>query len=240
MIGEAGFECYFTRHYDLATVSEIKRAGDKLGLPCEFIHGPFFGINSMWIDDEGYHIIMDGMIEAIDTAAELGIPTVIAHTLSGWSAPEITDIGLERFDRLIEHAANKGVNIAFENLRKFGQLAYFCDRYEKNPAVGFCYDVGHENCYTKTVCWMDVFRDRTIAIHIHDNLGKSAPFAEHDDLHLLPFDGNTNFKRMIDKLDEYGCDKTLMLEVFSSRYPQMSAEEFIAAAYERATRISKL
>ena len=137
------------------------------------------------------------------------------------------------------YAANKNVTLAFENLRKVGNIAYFVDRYEKADNVKFCYDCGHEHCYTETVCFPDIFRDRMIFTHIHDNMGrdKNNPMGDPD-MHVLPFDGNIDYEKMMRKLDEYDYKGSLMLEVFSGPYPNLSPDEFIKTAFERIKKIS--
>ncbi len=246
MIKNAGFACYFTGAYEYEAVRKIKTVGDRLGLTLEFLHAPFGGINSMWLSGEAYSEIYNKMITAIDTASACEAPAVIIHVSSGWRPPEINDMGLARFDALVEHATKKGVRLAFENLRKIGNLSYLADRYIDQPAVGFCYDAGHEHCYSKYIRWMDVFRERAIATHIHDNFGRGD--VEDDsspDLHMLPFDGNIDYSQMMSDLDAYQYSGALMLEVHNDcrarpDYLEMSHEAFLATAYERIREISEL
>ena len=240
-IKEIGFDSFFTGRIDVETVSKLRNKGDKLGLDFEFIHAPFKDINNMWLKDDSYQEINNGMITTIDSASACNVPVIIAHLSSGWDAPPITEVGLERYDRLIDYAANKNVIIAFENLRKVGNLAYFVDKYEGNEFVKFCYDNGHEHCYTKTVCWPDIFTHNIIATHIHDNMGRGWEKTGDPDTHLLPFDGNFDFVKMMRKLDEYNFAGTLMLEVFNhSVYSEMTTEEFITTCYERIKKISEM
>lgn len=239
-IKDAGFDCFFTGCYDLSAVSALVKRGEELGLSCEFIHAPFKGINDMWLAGMGYLEIMNGMKQAIDTAAATGIPTIIAHVSSGWNAPEITDLGLSRFDELVLYATEKKVTVAFENLRKVGNLAYFADRYENMEYVRFCYDCGHEHCYTKYVTWMDIFRKKMVATHIHDNHGRGEEAVGSPDEHLLPFEGTLDYERMMRKLDEYGFGGALILEVDNSRHMELSHEDFLATCFERIEKISRL
>lgn len=240
-IAAAGFETTFTGRCDLESVEKLAKKAQKLGLDIEFIHAPFAGINAMWRSGNEYETVYAGMIEAIDSAAATGINAVVAHISSGWNAPEICDLGLKRYDDLVEYAAKKNVIVAFENLRKVGNVSYFADRYEKAENVKFCYDCGHEHCYTETVCFPDIFRGRMIFTHIHDNLGrdKANPMGDPD-MHVLPFDGNVDYARMMRKLDEHDYKGSLMLEVFSGRYPDMKPDEFISTAFERIKKISAM
>ena len=171
-IKAAGFTCFFTEKYDAESVRALREKADELGLSFAFIHAPFKGINAMWKQGLNYLDIYNGMKKAIDSAAAYGVPTVILHLSSSWEPPVPCDLGWERFDSLVLHARAKGVNIAFENLRVFGNLACAIERYEKLENVGFCLDFGHQHGYTRTVEWMDMFTSRAIATHIHDNHGR--------------------------------------------------------------------
>ncbi len=243
IIKDVGFDSFFTGIINCEKVKQIKSKADKLGLDFEFIHAPFKNINNMWLEGDEYLEIFNNMKQTIDSAYECGVPMIIAHLSSSWKAPSICDLGLTRFDSLIDYAEQKGVTIAFENLRMVGNVAYFVDRYEGRNCVKFCYDNGHEHCYTKTVNWLDIFTYNVAATHIHDNLGRGRERVGDPDLHYLPFDGTFNFEKMMRKLDEYEYTGTLMLEVFNSRkpeYKEMSPQEFIQTSYDRIKKISEM
>ena len=240
LIKAQGFSCFFTAQTDLPTVRALKDEGDRLGLEFEFIHAPFRGSNNMWLADDAPRELYEGILTAIDNASLCGVKTVIVHVSNGWTPPPVNDIGLQRFDTIVQRGKEKGVIIAFENLRKLGNFACIMERYENVPHVKFCYDVGHEHCYTCVVPFADIYADRLHCTHIHDNFGKS-PEALNDDLHLLPFDGNIDFAAVKRKLDLNGYQGSLMLEVFNhGNYTTLSPKEFIQIAYERIEKISKL
>ena len=240
---KSGFEAFTTSQTELAAVSELKTRSEGLGMEFSFLHSPFMGINHMWLEGDSYREVYNGIIESIDSASACDVPAVIVHVSSGWHPPAVNDIGLSRYDAIVEHAANKGVIVAFENLRKVGNLTCLMDRYEDNPHVRFCFDCGHEHCYTKTVGWLDIFTDRLIATHIHDNEGRAFDDKTTTrDYHWLPFDGTFNYHEMMRKLDTYGYSGPLMLEVFrTSRddYREMTPESFMATCYERIKKISQ-
>ncbi len=239
-IKNAGFDCFFSDTFDKSGVERIFNKAQQLGLEYEFIHAPFSGINEMWLPGDGYKKIYDGMMEAITSAAAFGIKGVIIHISSGWNSPEICDLGLQRFDEIVAAAQKLNVTVAFENIRKVGNVAYFYDRYFNNETVKYCYDCGHEHCYTETVCFPDIFRDQMIYTHLHDNIGRSKtdPFSD-DDLHLLPYDGNIDYKKVMQKLNEYNYGGSLMLEVTNADYQNLSADEFVKTAFERVNRIAE-
>lgn len=242
-IKKAGFDAFFTNEYKNEDVKKIKEKADKLGLSYDFIHAPFHNINEMWTSGMGYIEVMDYMKEAIDSASSNGIPCVITHVSSGWYPPAVNDMGLSRYDQLVLYAREKGVTLAFENLRLLGNLTCLMDRYEKIDNVKFCFDCGHEHCYTKTVSLMDVFTTNVCCTHIHDNFSRKLEDRNGKfDLHLLPFDGTYDYEKMMRKLDEYGYSGTLMLEVWQNtdEYKKMSHEEFLSTCYDRIDKISKM
>lgn len=238
---DVGFETFFTGLIDIESVSALKNKADKLNLEFEFIHAPFKGINYMWTPGLDYLPIFNGMKESIDSAAECGVKTVITHVSSGWNAPQVCDIGLARYDTLVEYAMRKNVNLAFENLRKLGNLACLMDRYDNIENVTFCYDCGHEHCYTALVPFLDFYGKKLSCTHIHDNHGRdwNNPNADGDE-HLLPFEGTVDYKLMMDKLNKVGYTGSLMLEVFNTNYSSMSPDEFLRDCYARIKKISKL
>ena len=244
MAHEIGFESFFVGDLDLQTLTALKKQADELGMDFEFIHAPFRGINDMWLSGMGYLTLYNAIKNTIDKAAACGVPTVITHVSSGWNAPQVNDLGLSRYDDIVLYAKEKGITVAFENLRLLGNLAVLVDRYEKMDNVMYCYDCGHEHCYTKTVCWMDIFTTRTICTHIHDNQGRPFEDKVHDfDQHWLPFDGSVDYERMMRKLDEYGYTGSLTLEISNQtkpEYAQMSTEKFLQTAYDRIKKISEL
>ena len=241
---EIGFQAITTSLTRLNAVAELKEKADRLGVDFPFLHAPFRGINSMWIEGEEYRQVYDGMREAVDSAAACDVGGVVVHVSSGWKAPMVNDLGLSRYDALVEYAAEKGVTVLLENLRMVGNLAVLMDRYEHNPSVRYCYDCGHEHCYTKTVCWPDIFTDKIAATHIHDNPGR--PFEDQVsdfDTHWFPFDGTYNYHRMMQKLDQYGYRGPLVLEVFHAAredYKNMTAQAFLETCYDRICRIARL
>lgn len=253
LIRNAGFTCYATGLFELEDVKRLTDAGDKLGFKCDFIHAPFVGKeffnNDIWRDGIKYDMhLLQYYKRSIDSASACGIPKIIIHLISclGRYSCEFSDIGMRRLDELVAYAADKGVILAFENQLRVGLMAYIADRYESHPNVGFCYDMGHEHCmsgyrYDKDMSWMDIYRDKLVTTHIHDNPGMADdPSAPEQDFHLLPFEGNIDYSKPMAKLDKYGYTGPLILEVSNSGHLEMPHEEFLALCYSRLDKLSKM
>ena len=238
----AGFDMIFADTFDVKTACAMKDKCERLGISFDFLHAPFAHINDYWENGDAYLGIRDGMMKSIDSASAAGIPLIVAHTSSGWQPPKISEIGFTRFDELVDYAISKGVKIAFENLRVYEYLAVVLDRYKNVPEVGYCYDCGHEHCYTETVKFLDLYGDRLLCTHIHDNFGRDKQDVWKDaDYHLLPFEGNIDYKDMMARIKKTGYTGALTLEVHKKgEHMAESDEEFLKNAYERIKKISEM
>lgn len=234
---KAGFEVIFPGCETL----EIGRLRCSLaleaGLELDNIHAPFDGINNMWLSGEAGDTMLARLMTAVDCCAEFGIKKTVVHISSGWDAPQLNDIGFARYDRLVAYAGEKGVKVAFENLRKPGNLGALLERYEKNPQVGFCWDCGHELCYTPGWEFMPLYGQRAICVHLHDNIGILA-----GDGHMLPFDGKRDWEKTARYLKESSYDGPIMLEIgYDTRYyDKLTEEQYYERAYAAAVKIREL
>lgn len=247
MLRGLGFECVFTGYPSTGRVREFAEAFAHAGLQYESIHAPFDVINDIWAADERGEAMLNRLIDCARDCGELGVPVMVVHLSSGNDAPCINDIGHARWDRLIEAAVKYGVNVAFENQRKLANLAFVMELYRGEEHVGFCWDCGHELCFTPNVEYMKLFGDRLMYTHIHDNLGIVNGTPERpdgDDLHLLPFDGRLNFNRFAELIRQSCFTGTLTLETCKYNRPDYAArytpEEFFAQAAERAKRLAQM
>ena len=236
LIKQVGFDCIFTGDFAKgadARACAVQTAEEcaRLGLRYESIHAPFDGINEMWRDGEKGDNMLCRLKNSIDICAMLGIPYTIVHLSSGENAPCVNDIGHARYDKLVEHAVNKGVTIAFENQRKLANLAFVMELYKDVKEVRFCWDVGHEACFTDGREFMPIFGDKLAYTHIHDNC-----CIHNGDDHMIPFDGAIDFTRVASHLKRYaGEDVTLTLEL---RYHGTEPEDaYIARAYAAAAKL---
>ena len=241
-IKATGFETFFSGGESVESAVLLREKADALGLTYDFIHAPFGGTNDLWLAGPAYYNLYQRILGSIDAAAAAGVPTVVVHVTSGWWPPHICDIGLSRFDGIVEHAIKKGIKIAFENIRKIGNLAAIMDRYERVENVGFCFDNGLELCYTGNVKLLDLYGPRTLCTHIHDNYGRDKNDIWLDaDYHLVPFDGCYDFADMMMRLDRDGYTGSLTMEINKKKpYDEMSDEAWLAMVYERLVKISKM
>ena len=245
LIKDAGFNGVFTCTYTTPEVQKLKTRADELGLEFYFLHAPWKNINSMWIDGDDYLEIYNKIKTTIDSANVCGIKIVILHGSSTYNPPKFNSLGFARFDELVYYAKEKGVKIAFENLRTDFTLYEILEHYKNEDYVGFCYDCGHEFCFTggKSL-YLPNLADKTIATHIHDNFGKDfIGKNKEEDLHYLPFDGTLDFNTVMKDIKSVNKNVPLTLEInYNSKkdYSKLSPAKFIEIAYERMQKINNL
>lgn len=226
-----GFDSTFTgcellSEADQAAITELIA---KYGIAYESIHAPFEHVNSIWYDSEEGQKRFDDLMTSVDRCAASNVPILVTHLGGGFTPAPPTDLGRGRITEYVEYAAKKNVNIAFENLRSLANIAWAFEEFKNAPNVGFCWDCGHEYCFTRKIHFMPLFGDKLIFTHIHDNT------CEYDrDRHLIPFDGSIPFDFIARQLRESGYQGTLMSEAFPkfkegiyNSYQDCSSEEFI-------------
>ena len=215
----------------------------KHGLEYETIHAPFGHINDIWLDCEGGKKMLDELITSVDHCKAAGAPILVVHLSSGLNPPSVTDLGQARFAALMEHAEKNGIMIAYENQRKLANIAWAFERFADSPSLGFCWDCGHENCFTYGRQYMPLFGKKLVCTHIHDNKGPT-PTNGQNDLHMLPFDGSFDYDRFARQLNEVGYTGSLMLEVMKGHsqgfYDAMSEDAYMQRAADAVKRLRAL
>ena len=231
-----GFGCAL---YDASTpekMVDIEKAVHSAGLTFDQLHAPFGGINHMWSAGDDGDAMYKKLTDAIDCCVALDAPIATVHLSTSFHPPMITDVGRGRFTDLVEYAAKKGIKIAFENQSNLFNLAWAFEEFKDAENVGFCWDVGHQECATPNIEMMALFGERLICTHLEDNFS-----VYEEDLHLVPFDGKADFVAGANWMRKFGYKGNLMLEVFqSSFYKDFSATEFLAHAYKAACRMRNL
>lgn len=226
----------------------------ELNMTVQSLHAPHKGIAYLWTPEASEaQGPMGNVTESLRACARHRIPILVLHGWQGlfYTFPD-TPLDFRFFDGLVSQAGELGVRIAFENLEGEEYLAALMDRYRELPQVGFCWDSGHDHCYPHRLDFLASFGDRLIMTHLNDNLGLRDPSgipSGLDDLHFLPFDGNLNWNRVLDRLRAAPPQSIWNFE-FKIRshssnpedllYTGLSLEEFLEKAGSRARRIREL
>ena len=245
----AGFSAIsplFAPEVDLHRIAACAR---DLEMELQSLHAPNH-VAPLWA--EGDPPVFDDVMQCIDLCAELDIPIVIVHS---WQGLEYTFPGeplyYDHFDRLVDYAENKCISIAFENLEGEEYLDALMARYADRLHVGFCWDSGHENCYPHKLDFLEKFGDRLIMTHLNDNLGLRDPNGTPsgvDDLHYLPWDGQIDWDKKLQKLKNAKRQETLNFEIKIKSisdnpkdmiYAGLPLEDFIQLAGVRAKQLAE-
>lgn len=204
----------------------------KAGLNIENIHAPFEGINCLWKDGSEGDAFEKVLANCIEESAVHQIPTVVMHLSQGDQPQKPNQTGLDRIKRLVELAERKNINIALENLRRLDYLHFVFDHIQSGR-LGFCYDAGHEHCYTRDADLLTRYGSRLMALHLHDNDGMY-------DLHKVPGEGTVEWSSVIAKLKKSAYSGAVALEVTNefSKYGDTEIPEwFLRRAFQSAKKL---
>lgn len=227
-----GFDATFVytdAHAPNPDLKQIRQAG----ITIDTIHAPFDHINDMWKSGLDGDAMLKRLLFCVEEAAEHDIPIVVCHTSSGPNPPIISDIGNARYKKLLETAHKYGITVAFENQRKLANLAIMFEYYDN---ARFCWDVGHEACFTPGKDYMQLFGEKLVCVHLQDNMKN-----QNEDLHLIPFDGKIDFDRVARILAAHNYKGTAMLEIHfqnSGAYNDISPEDYYRKAADAARQIA--
>ena len=237
ILADLGFKATFSDISFGKAPEYVAELCNRFSLEYQFVHAIYKGANNMWLNNINGDGMFQTLISNIDSCHNANVPILVIHISSGFTPPPISKIGKERFRKLVARAQNKKVKIAFENLRVPKYLKWAMETFKDCENVGFCWDTGHENCFTKGIEYMSLYGDRLLCTHIHDNnkeLGR--------DLHLIPFDGKIDYNKVACHLKNSSYEGPLMLEVFEKNeiYNTMSGLEFYKKAYNSIRKIQQL
>ena len=228
---EAGFDCVFWPLLlnEQARMETYLQTANDLGLEIDELHALSTNINRIWYDEPVGDKPMQLALDSIDFCAEHGVEKMVMHESSGRIAPDMSNAGLARFRKIFEHAAEKGVKVAVENLRRTNHIARIFHVCRDLP-VYYCWDSGHELCFSPGVDHLALFSEKLICTHVHDNRG----IYMKDD-HLLPFDGVNDWQRDARLIRESGYEGAICgeLQRDDARYVHMSDKDFCTEAYQR-------
>lgn len=218
-----------------------------------YLHAPFNKSDDMWMNGEIGDVALSELLDCLEICSKLEIPAMVAHTFIGFDN-EITpsEIGIERYGALAIRAKELGVKLALENTEGEEFLFALMKELKDIDSVSFCWDSGHELCYNYGKDLIALFGDRLAVTHINDNLGIrdfGGKITYIDDLHLLPFDGITDWNAAAKRLVKCGFDGPISFELTTrskpgrhenDKYAAMPFEAFVAEAYSRACRFASL
>ena len=231
-IKQAGFDGvillwadYFDKDY-----KDFPKYAEKEGLYVENTHAPYLKANTIWENTLSGQEYTEHMIRCINDCAQYRIPTLVVHPINGLTPLPKSDIGIERFKKIVDHAEKLNVNIAIENQ---GNPQYI-DLVFKNiqsEKLRFCFDSGHETYYSPQLDLLELYGDQLIALHLHDNNGT-------EDSHSLPYTGTIDWNRISGQLKKQNYGGAIALETLNKGFEQIKDPVmFLQIALEKAKQI---
>ncbi|MBR2909526.1 MAG: TIM barrel protein [Clostridia bacterium] len=234
IIKKVGFDGVFLQWYDknfLKINQQIEKC-KSIGLKIEFIHLNYENINNLWINHETTPVIIDEYINKLYICKNHNIETVILHLSAKEKAPPMTNIGINNFKKIVKVAENLDIFIALENTKTPGRFEYLYNNINSEN-LKLCLDTGHLHCFYKDNINWSFLKDKILTLHIHDNY-------QIKDNHLLPFDGNTNWHKLISNLQKANYKGNVVLESHYTNYQNLDLFNFYKKSFEKAQKTQQL
>lgn len=254
ILKKIGFEgCFIDDCRREAPVEELVKTAHNYGMDIQSYHAPFNKSDDMWTAGEIGEIALKEQLECLEICAKHEIPIMVTHAFIGYDDDFVNkELGIERYGKVAKRANELGLKFALENTEGQEYLAILMDAFRNEKSVGFCWDTGHELCYNYSEDMTSLYGDRLICTHINDNLGVSdfnGVRTYLDDLHLLPFDGVTDWDSVAKRLVKCGYNDYLTMELSTvskpgrfdnHKYTDLPFEIYASEAYARLCRIATL
>lgn len=205
----------------------MRRKNKIMKLINEFKY-PAIAHTAWWIDlGSGYEYIRQAWVEeakrCVDTAKGLGIKLINFHFYSVGLVEDykayhkfILNNIVRSLKEIVDYAVSRGLVVMYENspTKKanvgFKEYKFIMD---KVPKLKVHLDIPHsfiENGMDGIKEYLFSFKDRIIHMHLHDNNGE-------EDQHLPLGKGKIDIKLLAKWLKQIKYDKTITLEVFTSK-----------------------
>lgn len=231
-IKDAGFDgvlLWWSEHLNRNNYRSGPQIVREAGLFIENIHTPFQVQDNIWLDNLDGEASIDCYLQCVNDCAEFEIPTMVVH-LPNDDKP-FNSLGLDRIKRIAEKAEQLDVNVALENLHNITNLSYMLEHVD-SQRVGFCYDCCHHYNYYPSDDLLSKYGSRLMALHLHDYNGNA--------IHRLPFDGIIDWSVAMKKIAKTGYSGSTAIEAMNWGYKDLTVEEFLKKAFERAKMLKAL
>lgn len=190
------------------------------------------GIATIWEEGKEGDTLVSDYKKDLDIMAKHNLTLAVMHVTKGSKQSPMSQIGIKRWTEFIDYAKDLGICIALENTVWPDYLEVIYDNI-KNPNLTFCYDSGHDHAHFKDAYDFEKLGKKISCIHLHDNDGNA-------DQHLLPFDGNINWDKLIKRLKNNNYKGVITGEmVYQKKYTNDSPENFFKECFNRLNEIDK-
>ncbi len=218
-IADAGFtHLHWVHHwagdfmYSPSEIEQIGRWLKEYGLLLSDLHATE-GREKFWLSTAEYARLagVELVKNRLDMTARLGGDAIVLHVqpdnMNDNPQPAFWDRFHRSMDAILPYAAERNVQIAFENLPPSNHetLKQILALYSPEQ-VGICYDSGHGNIVGDGLDFLDIVKDRLIVLHLNDNDATG-------DQHNLLFAATVDWERHARILAASSYNKPLSMEV---------------------------
>lgn len=206
----------------------------KFNLFIETAHLPYRNLcNNIWLDSKLGDEFTESIINWIRRLSKVNIKIAVMHPQATKNPPAMSTIGIERLKKIVKVCEEVDVYLALENIHNWTYVLKPLDIIHSNH-LGICLDFGHANAFTKNIYDINFSKitPRVFCAHMHDNFGKF-------DEHLVPFDGNIDFKYMLRELKNNGFKGNITLELESELHYKKT-NVYLSKAITSAERLKDM
>jgi len=226
----------------------------KYNLKLSSLHMRYKGeeLPEFWKENKIGNKIEKNIIKDVKVAYKYGFKCVVVHLLGC-----ANQIGFCRLRRILKHCEKYNVPLALENLSLNRELLADTFKNVESDYLKFCYDSGHAHAFDEDYDYLTLYKDKVIALHLHDNLG-NAPAGVYEkigynkttkhggeikinkDLHTLNKYGSINWQELAKKLANIPHEINLDYEVMMGYRRGETSQEVLAEVYKQACELEKL
>ncbi len=238
-IKESGWDGVFFGYGKDETLYRAADVAKKEDLIIQSVHAPFDNVWKLWEGtDEQAQAEIDTQIACMKATAKIGVDLVVMHAIIGMNRNNPTELGVERFGKIVKASQEIGVRIALENTEGECYLAKLMEAYGDEKNVGFCVDTGHELCYNYGRDMIGLYgKKKVFGTHLNDNMGITGDkLTWYDDAHMLPFDGIADWQGIADRLKKAEFNGPLTFELIQNNRPERHTSD----AYMKLSRLDYL
>ena len=233
-------------------VVSLLKASEALELPLEQSHAPYNRYTKRPLEE--YKVLLDRAFEA---AIRMGNKQIVVHgddyrvpADGEYDAKKAMDEMYELWAPYVEKATKNGLGVAIETVfednrskdappnrftSRLDELIGLIDRFQ-NPLVTCCWDSGHARLAFTRAGMPDAMRalgSRITCTHIHDNY-------YNRDLHVMPFQGDIDWREQMATLKEIGYKGNLTYELVYGKWPEALVAEFLKVAADTGKMLIKM
>ena len=154
----------------------------------------------------------------------------------------------KRLFRILKLCEKCDVPIAIENTHILNCVDQVLSDIS-HPYLKFCYDSGHNHCFNGDQDYLTRYKDRVVALHLHDNLGPKPKNSqlkgfsikkESLDMHTLNKYGSIDWKDVAKQLAQVETSINLDYEILMTYSKDETAKEVLEETYAQACELEEM